>query len=167
MSRAVLLFTLVAASASAQVAPPRAPTGGERAILVAGALAGGAVGLATGPFSPLVAGAATLGTSAALGLGPTGGGVLLDMAAGTVVAVAVWRGGRWAVTTFGDPGPDSFSFEIGWAVTGLVVGGAAIGAVHGARLAWLRAPGGVEVAPVVLAGPGGASGSGLSLTVSL
>ena len=61
MSRALLLIVLLVASARAQVAPPRAPTGGDRMWLVAGALSGGVVASPAGPFLLIGVNALSLG----------------------------------------------------------------------------------------------------------
>lgn len=164
MSRAVFLFALLAASASAQVAPPRAPTGGERALLVAGALAGGVAALPTGPFLIVGAGVGTYAASELLGLGPTVGGVLLDTAVGVGVAAAA--SGVVGYTLVHVAGyPSEFGTDITALFTGLFVGSAAIGVAHGARLAWLRADD-VRVAPAALAVPGGRPSPGLTLSVT-
>jgi len=165
--RRFLFFALVglAAPAHAQGAPPRAPTGGERAALVASALAGAAVALPTGPFLIVGAGVRTYAASALLDLDPTVGGVLIDTAVGAGVAVAVGGGTLWLVTEAGGADPD-LSASIGSVFVGLAAGSAAVGAVHGARLAWLRADA-VGVAPTALAVPGGGPSPGLSFSVSL
>ncbi len=150
MIRTLLLLALWATSAEAQPAPP---TAGQRVLLVTGAVAGGLVtaGL-VGPFVPITVAAATYGTSAALGLRPTVGGVLLDTAIGTAVGVGVGVA-TYAYVTEVQGADADLSASLGSALTGLVAGAAVTGAVHGVRLAALRAPtGGQAVGLRVIVG---------------
>ena len=162
----LVLIALLAVSAQAQDAAPPTPSRGQHVLLVGGALAGGVLALPTGPFLVLGAGVGTYATSAALGLRPTVGGVLIDTAVGTGVGLAAGGAVLYAVTEIGGVQED-LSVSIGSLVVGLVVGSAAVGASHGVRLALLRAEAPVEVAPAVLAAPTGEAGPGLRLTVGL
>ncbi|PAP75251.1 hypothetical protein [Rubrivirga marina] len=162
MSRALLLIVLLAASARAQVAPPRAPTGGDRMWLVAGALAGGVVASPAGPFLLIGAGAGAYVASALLDLDPTIGGVVLDTAVGTGVAILVGAGTYGVLTEVAGAEGD-LSTSIGSVLVGLAVGSAAIGVSHGVRLATLR----METAPALLRTPAGGPPPGLTLSISL
>ena len=154
------LALCLAAPAFAQGAAP-VPTAGERVILVAGALGGGAVSVwALGPFATLGAGAATYATSAALGLDPTAGGVLLDTAAGTAVGYAAFAGTLFYFTEV-EGLPADFGTSITALVAGLAVGSAAVGAVHGVRLARVRA------SPAAMPTPTGEPALALTVRVRL
>lgn len=143
----ILLLTValcaVTPTRAQDVGPDRQrPTTGQRVLLVTGAVAGGVLtaGL-VGPFVPIPVAAATYGTSAALGLRPTVGGVVLDTAAGTVFGICVYAATVYYITEV-EGHPHEFGVDITGFLAGVVVGSAATGAVHGVRLAMLRGPDG-------------------------
>lgn len=124
--------------ARGQEDPARAhpvPTAGQRVLVVAGAVGGALTVGSIGPFAPLAIGAATYGTSAALGLRPTVGGVALDTAVGVAVGVA-----GYATTVVYLTEVQGYAPEFGVDVAGLVVGlavAAALVAPTGERAAGL------------------------------
>ena len=132
-----LLAVLLAPSVGAQGAP--SPTPSDRAVLVGGALVGAVATSWSGPFMLASAGAGTYVASAALGLDPTLGGVVLDTAVGTGVALVTSMAVFHAVTEVGGQ-PSDPSTAVGSLLTGIAVGSAAVGVAHGVRLAALRAP---------------------------
>lgn len=143
----LLLSALRAAAASAQDAAPEppAPTAGQYALLAGGSVAGGLVtlplGAFVGPLAALGVPAGTYLTSRALGLRPTVGGVLLDVAVGTVIGVGVAAGTLYYVTEVAGH-PYDLSADLGSIFVGYVAGAAATGLAHGIRLTVLRAPAG-------------------------
>ena len=164
MLRAAVLAVLLSASASAQKAHP-VPTMSERVVLVAvPAVVGVSTVLLAGPLAVVPVAGATYLTSSALGLGPTVGGVVLDVGGGVLVATAATAAAYVLLVDVGGAegglGAAIFSFVIGAGV-----GAASVGAIHGARLAWLRAP--VEVSPASLRAPTGETAAGLTLRIGL
>lgn len=167
MLRALLLAALLTASARAQGAERYlVPTVGQRAVLVAGATAGLLPIVVLGPFATVTVAATTYGTSAALGLRPTVGGVALDTAVGTGVAVVVATGAV-AILRRANNGTSDLSQDLGAVFVGVVAGAATTGVVHGVRLAAIRSGVDPVLMPVALAAPGGGGGPGVRLTVGL
>ncbi len=165
MPLAVLGLALLATAASAQDTPRPVPTTGERVVLVVGAVGGGALTLFAGPGALLGAGAATFGTSAALGLSPTLGGALLDTAVGTVVAVGTYHVSVLLMTAGG--APHDISVDFGSALIGLAIGSATMGLAHGVRLAALRSDGPANAIPTLLSTSTGDIVPGLAFSVGL
>ncbi len=162
MLRLVLVAVLAASAAHAQNGPHPVPSTGDRWLLVGGAVAGLLPVAFAGPFAVVTVGATTYATSAALGLSPTLGGVVLDTAVGTGVAIVVMTATGAAI--YRQTGTSDLGTAVFSALVGGVVGAGATGAVHGARLAWLRS---AEAAPVVLAVPDGEPVLGLAVAVGL
>ncbi len=163
MLRLSLAAVLIATAAHAQTNEYPVPTTGDRLLLASGAVAGLLPVAFLGPFAVVTVGATTYLTSAALDLNPTVGGVALDVAAGTGIAIVVATATGAAIywqTETSDLSTGLFS-----AFVGGVVGAAATGAIHGARLDWLRSD--LEAAPTVLEGPGGEQVLGVRLSVRL
>ena len=167
MPTRALALALLATAASAQPAERPVPSTRQTVWLVTGgATAGLVTGVAFFPAAPIAVAAATYGASAALGLHPTVGGVVLDAAAGTLVAVATTAGTfTLAVEAFGAPG--DLGTAIGSLAVGVMVGGASAGLAHSVRLRLLRSGAAVTVTPAALAAPTGEGGAGLRVTVGL
>ena len=158
------LVVLLSTAAHAQSDDHPVPTTGDRLILAGGAVAGLLPVAFIGPFAVVTVGATTYLTSAALDLHPTVGGVALDVAAGTGIAIVV--GTAAGAVLYQQTGVSDLGTAVFSAVVGGVVGAAATGLVHGARLGWLRSRG-LEVAPAALSVPGGDLEAGLRLSVRL
>ena len=125
---------LLSVSAQAQDAAPRSPTTGQRVVLVVAAVGGGVVTVPfIGPFAPVGVAAATYGTSAALGFGPSLRGVALDTAYGALIGTGTGMGVYLLATEVGGADND-FGAMLGAGAIGLVVGAAATGYWHGRRI---------------------------------
>ena len=157
MLRLLVVSCIIAAAAHAQERPRERPTTGQRVVLVLGAVGGGLTAGFVGPFVPVPVALATFGTSAALGLHPSVGGVLVDTAAGTLVGAVVAVGTHTALTEIGGA-PGDLGTALGSFALGVAAGSVTTGLVHGAR---------VHVAPAALAAATGERGVGLALRLGL
>ena len=156
---AALVVLLSASAVAAQPAAP-GPTRGQRTVLVAGALAGGAtLGIALFPAAPLGVATGVYLTGRALGLDASVGDVVVDAGIGTVVGVVVAYGTGYALRQ----ASGSEGSGLGEVFFALGVGVGAI-AVTTAFLYDGRA---VTVAPAALAAPTGERAAGLSVRVGL
>lgn len=155
MRRLALLFLCLSTSVQAQDQPPTSrPTAGERVVLVAGSLGGGAVvGVALGPAAPLGIAAGTYGAARLLGLDVSGGDLLVETALGTLVGVGTTAGTYWIITEV-SPRAES----LGLALTSIAVGVTAAAVTTALR---------VDAQPAVLTAPTGEPAPGLSLRVGL
>lgn len=137
---------VIAASVHAQDGPaePRAPTVGQHALLVGGAVVGGLVALPLGPGAPIGVPVGTYLISHLLGLRPTAEGVLLDTVIGAAVGVGVGAATLYYITEI-EGHPHDLSADFGSAFTGFVVGAAVTGLSHGVRLTLIRTPAGEQV----------------------
>ena len=137
------------------------PNAGDAAVVSLVVMASSAgTGLFIGPFAVVPVGAAVLLTSRARGLGPTVGGVAIDVAAG--VGIGSVAGATFLLVR----GPVDGGLDFAPVIVSWVAGSVAIAATHVLRLRQLRA-GSVALTPTTLRAPTGEPAPGLRLRVAL
>ena len=162
MLRVLVLAVLasLAAPSFGQAAPPadRGPTPGHRVALAVGALGGGfLVAIVVPPAAPLGVVAGTYGMGRSLGFDASFGSVVVDAAVGGAVGFGVGAATLYVVSD-GETG-SGLGEALFSAAAGLAAGAVTTAMLYDGRR--------VEVAPAVLAVPGGDRAPGLALRVRL